>query len=291
MDKGQAGRVGVATALLVALVGIAAWRLTGPPSAPTVPSGWRVWAVEYGQTATWPKNMLVKGVAKGQTTPLSWMVFVIRGPERTVLVDTGFDDAKEARRRKFVTHQPASQAIAELGLSPDDITDVVLTHLHWDHAGEVGAFARARVWLQQAELDWARRKVSDEQPSRAGIHLADVRAVEALIDTGRVELLRGDAELAPGVVLHAGGGHTAGTQWVSIETGHEPGTIVLAGDNAYLYENLEQGLAIGGAVKPKLNLPAQAAMKALASGEERVVPGHDPLVFDRRGGGTVVEVR
>ena len=97
---------------------------------------------------------------------------------------------------------------------------------------------------------------------------------------GRVQLIDGDdREIAPGVRVYTGGKHTFASQYVSVQT--RSGPVILASDNAYLYENLEQHLAIAQTLDAQSNLAAQLRMITLAGALTRVVPGHDPGVFLR----------
>jgi len=254
--------------------------------------GWRVYAAEYGHSEHFPRKALVHGESDG-TQPLSWLVFVIRGHDRVILVDTGFDDPDLARRKGVGDFRTAPEALAELDVAPEQVGDVVLTHLHWDHAGNLSPWAQATFWLQADELEWAEGRVSVEQPRRGGLYLEDIRAVSGLVGAGRVQLVDGRAEVAPGIVLHRGGAHTTAIQWVEVRTGRTPGTIVLASDNAYLYENLEEHVPIGASRDARANLAELDRMLELASRTDLVVPGHDPQILERhrRRGDRVVEIR
>ena len=101
-----------------------------------------------------------------------------------------------------------------------------------------------------------------------------------LKNAGRVNLVNGDAqEIFPGVSVFTGGKHTFASQYVSVAT--RSGTVVLASDNAYLYENLERHVAINQTLDAPSNLAAQTRMGTIASLPKLIVPGHDPQVFTR----------
>ena len=86
--------------------------------------------------------------------PVAYYVWVIRNAARTVVVDTGFDHAEGSRRGRALRCLPRD-ALATLGIDAATVTDVVITHLHYDHAGTVGDFPRARIHLQEAEMSFA----------------------------------------------------------------------------------------------------------------------------------------
>jgi glyoxylase-like metal-dependent hydrolase (beta-lactamase superfamily II) len=97
---------------------------------------------------------------------------------------------------------------------------------------------------------------------------------------GRLGLVDGDdREILPGVRVYTGGRHTFASQYAGVRT--RAGTVVLASDNAYLFENLERGVAIGQTLDRAANVAAQARMLKLAARPALVVPGHDPAVFER----------
>ena len=104
--------------------------------------------------------------------------------------------------------------------------------------------------------------------------------LHAIRGAGRIALVEGDdKEIAPGVRVYTGGKHTFASQYAAVAT--RSGTVVLASDNAYLYENFERKVAISQTLDAASNLAAQARMLTIAGGLARIVPGHDPGVFER----------
>jgi glyoxylase-like metal-dependent hydrolase (beta-lactamase superfamily II) len=196
-----------------------------------------------------------------------------------VLVDAGF------HRQKFIDQwKPADYVRPDvaleraLGVRADEVTDVIVTHVHWDHADGVDLFRRARVWIQREEYD---HHIGPAGEVRARAVDPDVAAVFAhLRAAGRVELVDGDdREILPGIRVYTGGRHTFASQYVTVTT--RAGVVVLASDNAYLYENLDGKRAIAQTLDAASNLAAQARMLQLAASPRLVIPGHDPAVFSR----------
>ena len=96
----------------------------------------------------------------------------------------------------------------------------------------------------------------------------------------RLTLVNGDAqEIIPGVICYTGGKHTYQSQYVGVNT--RAGTVILASDNMYLYENLEKHVPIAQTLDKESNLRAQDRMKQLAASPKLIVPGHDPAVFEK----------
>lgn len=206
-----------------------------------------------------------------------WPVKMADG--RVLVVDAGFYRDKFIEQWKPSGYlRPTAALSAGLGIAPEDVTDVVLSHIHWDHADGAELFPRARVWVQREEFD---HYVGENGAVRdRGIDADVATMLFRLRQDGRVQLVDGDdREIAPGVRVYTGGKHTFASQFVRVET--RSGPVILASDNAYLYENLDKHLAIAQTLDAPSNLAAQTRMATLARGLERVVPGHDALVFAR----------
>jgi glyoxylase-like metal-dependent hydrolase (beta-lactamase superfamily II) len=195
-------------------------------------------------------------------------------------VDSGFyreQFLKQWKPKDFVT---PSQALASVGLKPEDVTDVIITHMHWDHADGMDLFPKARIWLQKDEYTYYTGEAWQHKDTHGGIDRDDVLAVVRLNTEGRVALVNGDEqEIIPGIVCYTGGKHTYQSQYVGVRT--KKGTVVVASDNLYLYENLDKHMPIAQTLDAESNLRAQDRMKQIAATPRLIVPGHDPAVFQR----------
>jgi glyoxylase-like metal-dependent hydrolase (beta-lactamase superfamily II) len=171
-----------------------------------------------------------------------------------------------------------------VGLRADEITDVVITHTHWDHADGMDLFPNARIWIQKDELGYyageAWQSNDKHEDTHGGIDPDDVLTLVKLNTQGRVGLVNGDAQqIIPGITCYTGGKHTYQSQYVGVQTA--AGTVVLASDNMYLYENLEKHVPISATLDAASNLRAQDRMKQIAARPSLIIPGHDPAVFAR----------
>jgi glyoxylase-like metal-dependent hydrolase (beta-lactamase superfamily II) len=173
-----------------------------------------------------------------------------------------------------------SEAVRRAGVKPEEITDVIVTHLHWDHADGMDLFPNARVWVQKDELEYYAGSAWQSRRTHGGIDPDDVIAAVKLNIAGKLGLVNGDAqEILPGITCYTGGKHTYASQFAGVRT--RSGTVVLASDNVYLYENLEKHVPIAATLDAASNLRAQDRMKELAGGAARIIPGHDPAVMKR----------
>jgi glyoxylase-like metal-dependent hydrolase (beta-lactamase superfamily II) len=237
-----------------------------------------VYAVRYGTLSRFPVAGLVAGADTARRMDIALMVWLVRAPGRTILVDAGFYRDKFVARWKPAGYSQPSAALARAGVRPEDVTDIVVSHVHWDHLDGADLFPNARLWIQREEYE---RYVDAAGRARERtIDSADAAMLARLRRAGRVELVAGDSvEILPGVRVFTGGKHTFASQYATVSTAGGP--IVLASDNAYLYENLERRRPIAQTLDSASNLAAQARMLRLAGSVRHVVPGHDPAVFER----------
>jgi glyoxylase-like metal-dependent hydrolase (beta-lactamase superfamily II) len=210
--------------------------------------------------------------------PIAYYIWVIRNAGRTIVVDTGFDAAEGARRGRKIARTPAT-ALEQLGISAAQVEDVIITHLHYDHAGTLAAFPKARFHLQAAEMAFATGPCMCHAHIRHTFTVDHVCEMVRNVYAGRVVFHDGDAEVAPGVTVHKLGGHSRGLQCVRVATATGP--VVLASDASHFYENFEQGKVFPITVDIADVLDGYRRLVTLATSPRRVVPGHDPLVFVR----------
>jgi glyoxylase-like metal-dependent hydrolase (beta-lactamase superfamily II) len=230
-----------------------------------------VYAVRFATLSGFPRRSLVAGAPAADSLDIAMMVWVVRDRTRTILIDAGFHREKFLRQWRPVDYVRPSDAIQWMGLVAPDVTDIVLSHIHWDHADGADLFPNARIWLQQAEYE---HHVSDSGTVRQRAVDPDVaRMLHDLRRQGRVHLVEGDGrEIIPGITVFTGGRHTFASQYVGVHT--RSGTVVIASDNAYLYENIEQRRPIAQTLDSLANLAAQARMREVAAHPRLIVPGH-----------------
>jgi glyoxylase-like metal-dependent hydrolase (beta-lactamase superfamily II) len=258
------------TALLAAALALSAAAQSKPK--------YEIYAIRYATIKNFAVSGLVMGADSARKLDIAMMVWLVKGEGRNILVDAGF------YREQFFKQWPGiadfvrpSEAIARVGLKPEDITDIVITHMHWDHADGMDLFPKAKIWLQKDELEYYAGSAWQSRRTHGGIDPDDVLAAVKLNLAGRVGLVNGDAqEILPGITCYIGGKHTYASQFVGVTTA--AGVVVLASDNMYLYENMEKHAA-SASLDPESNLRAQDRMKQMAASPKLVIPGHDPAVM------------
>jgi glyoxylase-like metal-dependent hydrolase (beta-lactamase superfamily II) len=267
------------TILIALLVTITGWGTAMIAQSGQKPV-YEVYAIRYATLPDFPVASLVKGADRSRKMDIAMMVWLVKGNGRNILVDSGFyrdQFFKEWTVKDFIR---PSDAVAALGVKPEEITDVIITHMHWDHADGMDLFPKAKIWIQRDEYTYYTGEAWQQRRTHGGIDPDDVLAIVKLNMEGRVEMVNGDdQEIMPGITCYIGGKHTWQSQYITVNS--RAGTIVLASDNMYLYENLEKHVPIAATLDADSNLRAQDRMKQLAVSPKLIVPGHDPAVFDK----------
>ena len=242
---------------------------------------YEVYAVRYATLANFPVSSLVAGADRSRRLDIAMMIWVLKGVDgRVAVVDSGFHRDSYFKQFTVKEYVKPSEAIAPLRLKPDQVTDILLSHMHWDHAGGIDLFPAARVWIQKDEYDYYTSDAWQARNTHGGIDADDVVELVKRNIAGKVSFVRGDDDTSlSGITFGVGGKHTWQSQFVAVQT--RAHTVVLASDNMYLYENLDTRTAISQTLDPASNLRTQDRMKSLASTPALLIPGHDPAVFDR----------
>jgi len=252
-----------------------------PGAAATGKPEYSIEAIRYGTIAGFPVSALVMGAPKDEKTDIAMVVWLIRGGGRTILFDTGFH--REAWLKQFPTadYLRPDEAVKLAGVKPEDVTDVIISHAHWDHMGGIDLFPKATVWIQRQEFAYYTGDAWQPGGRHGGIDPEDLKALVQRNTEGRLRLVDGDdVEILPGIRAYTGARHTFASQYIRVEGNP---SFVLASDNCYLYRNLAEHKAsatFSEADQPG-NIKNQERMIALAGSADRVVPGHDPRQFER----------
>jgi glyoxylase-like metal-dependent hydrolase (beta-lactamase superfamily II) len=210
--------------------------------------------------------------------PLDYYVWAIVGPTRTFVVDTGFD-AEQARKRKRTLVRSVDDGLRAIGVMHADVSDLIVSHMHYDHAGNHHLFPNARMHLQDAEMRYCTGRCMTHSQLRAPFEAEDVVRMVRRVFDDRVIFHDGEAEIAAGITLHRVGGHTPGLQVVRVTTARGP--VVLASDAAHFYANFEQGRPFPILDSVSDYLEAHRTIRRLAASDDHVIPGHDPAVLTR----------
>jgi glyoxylase-like metal-dependent hydrolase (beta-lactamase superfamily II) len=240
---------------------------------------YEIHAIRYATRDGRRRDHFIGGDPHDAPMPMDYFVWVAVGNGRTVVIDTGFTEEVSRRRGGRTYLRCPVETLAQLGVQPGQVDDVILTHLHYDHAGNFDRFPAARFHLQESELNYATGKYMHYPRLSHSFEVEDVCGLVRLNYKQRVLFHNGDGQVAPGISVHFAGGHTAGLQFVRVHT--RRGWVVLASDVSHFYENFEKDRPFSTAFHVGQMLEGFDRLRALADSPAHIVPGHDPLVMQR----------
>jgi glyoxylase-like metal-dependent hydrolase (beta-lactamase superfamily II) len=240
---------------------------------------YEVYALRYATMSprTPNLNFLIPDPHETTAQDLDYFVWLIRGGGRDILVDTGFNAEEATLRNRKLTLNPVD-ALERFGVKADSIRDIVVTHLHYDHAGNLDRFPQARFHLQDREMSYATGRCMCNGLLRHPFSIEHVTLMVRHVYGERVTFHSGDGEVAPGVTVHRVGGHSDGLQVVRVET--ERGPVVLASDAAHYYANLQRRSPFPIVYNVGDMAQGWEIVERLAGHPDRFIPGHDPIVSE-----------
>ena len=238
---------------------------------------WQLYAIRYARhDRVAHENFLGGDPHDNSPMPIDYFVWAAISAERVFVIDTGFDRAMALKRgREFL--QPPGDGLRAIGIDPDDVADVIISHMHYDHCGNVDLFPRARYHVQDKEMHYCTGRCMCHRQLRASYEEDYVVSMLRKLYAGRVTFHDGVDELAPGVTLHHIGCHAMGLQSIRVKT--KRGYVMLAADAVHLYPHLDEARIFPTTYNLAEVLEGYETLKKLASSRHHIVPGHDPAVM------------
>jgi glyoxylase-like metal-dependent hydrolase (beta-lactamase superfamily II) len=242
-----------------------------------------VLAVRYGTRRTTAADVFLNFTTYGEpdrALGMDYFFWVIRDAAgRSVLVDTGFPPTGGAARGR-TTLLDMADALRAITVRPDDVTQIVITHGHYDHIGGLPWFGAAEVIMTRTEYDFWTGAMASRALFAHAAEPAEIDYLRTLREAGRLTLAGNSHQVAPGIELIQVGGHTPGQAIVSVHTGS--GRVILASDAVHYYEELERDRPFSTVA----NLAEMyAAFDQIREMEQdastSIIAGHDPAVAER----------
>lgn len=237
-----------------------------------------VFAIRYATAQRTAADVFIGGDPHEGAIAMDYFVWVARNSRHTVVIDTGFDAEAAKLRKRELLRNPAD-GLQRLGVDCGHVEHVIITHMHYDHAGNLQLFPRARFHLQDHEMAFATGRYMAHPFFAHAYNLEAVVAMVRLVYAGQVQFHDGDAQILPGLTVHRVGGHTHGLQVVRIWT--HLGWVVLASDATHYLANMNTGRPFPIVADVMRMTDGWRRLQELVTRPDYIIPGHDPLVMRR----------
>ena len=246
-------------------------------STVTLPT-YEVHAIKYAERQTSNHGTFIYKDMHDAPVDMDYFIWTISGGGNIYLVDLGFD-RRYKRGARNLLRTPA-EGLNILGINPAEVKEVIITHMHYDHAGSMPDFPNAEFHIQDEEMNFSTGRYLKHKAFRFGNFVEyTVDFIRAIYDD-RVIFTNGETEIAPGITVHRVGGHTHGMQIVRIST--RGGWMVLASDAIHMYANLETQNPYPAVFNVADMMQGAKTAIDLAGGDlGKVIPGHDPVTRQR----------
>lgn len=241
-------------------------------------SEWEVFSVKYAErNERQRRDSFIFDDDHDSPHDMDYFIWVIRRGDELILVDTGYDEQEARDRDRPILIDPR-EALRPLGINPEDVTQLIVTHLHYDHAGGLHLFPNATLHLQEAEMVFATGPCMCHDTMRMPFSADHVCEAVKRLYSGKLRFYAREAQIADGVTVHHIGGHSRGLQCVRVRT--REGWLVLASDASHYYENYMLRKPFPIVIDLEDKMEGFLTLERLASHKNLIIPGHDPMVRD-----------
>ncbi len=241
---------------------------------------WKIYGIRYTVQPSRPAHMtFMFGDPNEETGGLDYYSWVLVSNDRAIVVDTGAAEHKVRKLGRTWLQAPTT-ALKTLGVDPANVEDVILSHAHWDHVGDLKAYPKAKFYMNDLEMESITGPDMSYHVLREPYHGDEAAEIVGLCYEDRLTFLQGDGTFAPGVDYTLIGGHSAGQLALTVAT--DRGPVVLATDAIHFWQEVEQERAFLIFHDLRQMLAGYRKMNAMVGGDIcRLLPGHDPLVKER----------
>ena len=240
---------------------------------------YQVFAIKFSDGWRIRAKDVVIGSEPSDSVDVCNMFWLLKSQDgRNILVDAGYVDTTNSNK-KYI--RPDSMLL-RLGLGDKDISDIILTHPHYDHISGITLFPKAKVWMQQEDYNYFIGPAWQENGDNRGFEKRDVENILSVNSQGRLNLIKGDnIEIFPGIKVFTGSKHTFENQYLVVNSNSKKNKILLASDAIWFYLNLEKELPVSICMDTAAYVKEIKRMDTLVPNRDLVIPGHDNKVFSK----------
>lgn len=240
---------------------------------------YQVFAIKYCDEGRMPADGMVIGAAGNDSIDVSDFFWLLKDPDGgNVLVDAGFIDSTHTTKNYI---RPDS-VLLQLNISPREISEIIITHPHYDHIGGITLFPNARIWMNQADYEYFIGTAWEAGGDSTGFNRQDVINIKSINSQGRLKLVKGDSiEIMPGIDAFTGSRHTFENIYLLVNSNSEKNKVLLASDAIWFYMNLEKELPISLCFDSASYVKAIKRIKTLVPDPNMIIPGHDKNVISK----------
>lgn len=238
---------------------------------------YEIYAIKYAERTGTRGTTFVGGDPHDAPLAMDYFVWALKSPKHTIVVDVGFGQAEGERRGRTFLRCP-TEGLGLIGIDAASVEDVVITHMHYDHAGNLELFPKARFHVQDSELAYVTGRAMTHRSLRHSFVLTDVLQMVSLVYADRVQFHDGVTQIAPGIVAHPVPGHSRGLQSLAVNTAR--GTVVVASDAAHYYESFVDEIPFSTHEDMFKMLEGYRKIRRLAPSDDHFIPDHDPEVLE-----------
>jgi len=237
-------------------------------------SQYSIQAIKYG-------TMYFQGDTESSKIGVTFMLFLLKSKDKTILIDAGFYKPEMLAKFQVKDFISPADAVQLVGVKPTEVTDIIISHAHLDHIGAIDLFPNATIWMQQKEYEYYTGLAWQTEGKTGGLYWSDVVTLVQKNTEGKVKFVDGDnIEILPGIHGYQGGRHTYSSQYFKVDGSP---AYIFACDDVPFYRLLEErkGGALFEPNDTESSKKAVERMISLAGGIEKVIPGHDVLLFEK----------
>lgn len=244
---------------------------------------YEIYALKYAGPFTSSVAFVLWNEGWDEQIERNYYVWAIKGSNGWTVVDTG-TGLTQATERQLAGYSNPVDVLARIGIDGSNVENVILTHMHFDHAGGMemfpAAFPKAEFYVQRKEFDfWVKNPIARRKPFQAITDVEANKTISALEGTERLVIVDGDRTIMPGVELLLAPGHTVGLQAVAVSTAK--GTAIVASDCAHIARSFKEDIPSCLITDIVSWLQSYDKLRSIASSLDLIFPGHDTDMLDK----------